>query len=211
MADEAFRRRKGEAATALRRDTRLTAVARVVGLELMAWWSEKRPNGPIYGRTTKYFCDTLGFSDAGVRNAMAQLELFGHFRFARTGRADLAWPTCVSPQLRSLNFSDQIAKQEGVRASNFGAPIKQDHQKNLRGDRGKRAARFVRQEGDNQREREISASLGPDGDEVLSALFSIDGGRPYEQLLVGARHGPLSDEVLADARQAAMRPKAVGE
>jgi hypothetical protein len=31
------------------------------------------------------------------------------------------------------------------------------------------------------------AALGPDGDEVLSALFSIDGGRPYEQLLVGAR------------------------
>lgn len=104
---EPFWKRKSRARTALRRDGNLTALARVVGDELLAWWSERRPDGPIFGQTHKVLSERLGFSEEGIRLACKQLERTGHLEFKRTGRADLVWPKTVTQQERSPKFGDQ--------------------------------------------------------------------------------------------------------
>jgi hypothetical protein len=182
---DAFGRRKGALCTALRRDVRLTATARVVGLEYMAWWGKRNLNGPIYGLTAGKLHELLGFSERAIRNAQEQLERFSHFRFKRTGRADLAWPASVAPpslglgDRRSVNFTDQIGSSDEGRAVESADRKIQETKKNL--------LRSRRCEGDAQTEQKLREALGNDGQEILSALYSIDGGAPYRRLMTLAR------------------------
>jgi hypothetical protein len=146
MDEDSFRDMKGRASTALRRDTRMTGDSRIIGLELMAWWTHERADLPVYGRTNKYLVDTLGLSDATVRAGKADLARFEHFYFLRTGRADLAWPWCVAPHQRSLNFSDQIAEKQRGRPPESGDRKKQDKQE--------KRERALSQEADHAEDRE---------------------------------------------------------
>jgi hypothetical protein len=54
--------------------------------------------------------------------------------------------------------------------------------------------------GDQEVERRVSEQLGDDGDDVLSVLYSIDGGAPYYRLIAAGRDGPLDARQLAAAR-----------
>ena len=53
--------------------------------------------------------------------------------------------------------------------------------------------------GDEQVERRVSLQLGDDGNDVLSVLYSIDGGAPYFALIAAGREGPLDTRELAAA------------
>lgn len=48
----------------------------------------------------------------------------------------------------------------------------------------------------------MSKQLGDDGNDVLSVLYSIDGGAPYYRLIAAGRDGQLDTRQLAAARGA---------
>jgi DNA-binding MarR family transcriptional regulator len=110
-----FYRTRRLALWALRRDVRLTLAARIVGMELIAWWGKGNPKGPIF-RKCGQLAEILNLSEHGVRNAIAQLEEFGHFIFRRTGRASDAWHISMT-EGGSSKFDDLISSIPRDRSS----------------------------------------------------------------------------------------------
>ena len=124
MAGDNFWELKTGKASAIRCDLCLSATARVIGLELLTW--VKSPGDrPIFGDATnnRKLRERLGFSDYALRCGKKELKDREHFRFQRSGRADLAWVIGLGADQRSLDFSDQIAGASQGRSLDFSDQI----------------------------------------------------------------------------------------
>ena len=207
-------------------DPRLSAAARLVGIELLR--CVNRAVGYAWpGR--EFVAMQLAFTVPTVRNSVKDLERLGYFSVERNvdGRTSHYWPRFIErrgkkifPSVRTRgekrlpSGGEQIRPARGeenrpqspLRTSNIN-PSSAEVPKNAQSSRRAEAFRVKYTEltarpGDEQVERRVSLQLGDDGNDVLSVLYSIDGGAPYFRLIAAGREGPLDTRELAAARAA---------
>jgi Helix-turn-helix domain len=220
MADD-FDRARMQMQDELLHETRLSPAARLVGIELLRYVNRRHgyawPGRDLVARQ-------LAITVPTVRNSVKELERLGYFHVERNveGRTSHYWPRFIERRGKIFfppvvgGTGEKNASEEGrqrpareeenrplspLRKSNR-TPSREptvEEQAALR--RLTRLTEF-RKIGDQEVERRVSKQLGIDGDDVLSVLYSIDGGAPYYQLIAAARVEPLDPRQLAAARAA---------
>jgi len=191
----------------LRRDGRLTPLARLVGWEIIscvnsvsgkAWPSQ----GTIAFR--------LSIDKRSVIRAIRELACFDYILVQRVGRFNEYVPK-IGDKLSPKRSANDLGRMTGMQSDgDRKVPGSGDRNVTLSPSRNSlrspstasRGKHFRRQRGDELLERDLSEALGSDGSEILSWLFSIDGGQPYFRLIEMARGGALSEHDLHGARLA---------
>jgi hypothetical protein len=206
----------------LLRDDNLSSTERLVGILLLGYVN--RVSGDAWPANKTMAAD-LGVSLRIVKYATAKLEQLGYFRIERNVRGGSnhyfpCFERCanfapLSGEERSAeNATEGCKKERGKGAENVPqSPLKNSlrtpsTESALLTNPISAAAGIHRQQGsdlhsrkgDEQVERQLSEELGPDGDEILGALHSINGGEPYYRLIAAARHGEVSQRDLYAAR-----------
>jgi hypothetical protein len=205
-------------------DGRLSSSARLVGIFLLG--RVNRVTGYAWPASSTVAAN-LGLALRTVKNATAALERLGYFRIERNVRgssnhyfpcfersANLASHSNVE---RSAEITREGGKKEREKdAKNVPQSLLTNSLKTPSTEHPSltmpcgTAESFQRQQGselrarrgDERLERELSQSFGPDGDEILGKLYSMDGGLPYFRLIAAARRGEVSQRDLHAARLA---------
>jgi hypothetical protein len=224
MASE-FDRARMQMQDLLLHEGQLTPAARLVGIELLR--RVNRVCGYAWPRSQSV-ATALGLALRTVKEATKELERTGYFRVDRNvdGRSNRYWP-CFQRRANSAPLPDVESSAKNVRmeckqererrAKNVPlslrmrpstAPSTGPHESTAAGHAAIRSTQredhgeMRAQRGDEQVERMVSNALGPDGDEILGALHSIDGGRPYYRLIAAGREGVVDERELIAARLA---------
>lgn len=220
MADD-FDRARMQMQDELLHDARLSPATRLVGIELLrcvnrtcgyAW--------PGY----KLIAARLGLDRSTVAAGVVELERNGWFRIDRNvgGRSNRYRPKFIEdtglnfrpvPELRSEKPTPgggNRVPREGKNQTQSPSGTTDINRLSARGPKsvisiGAAEPKYnplQAQRGDQEVERKVSKQLGENGDDILAALHSIDGGAPYYRLIAAGRDGPLHARQLAAARTA---------
>lgn len=206
----------------LLRDGHLSSSERLVGIWLLS--CVNRVCGYAWPSTNRAATE-LSLSVRTVKNANFKLERLGYFHIERNvrGGTNHYWP-CFDRGANSVSppVIEGAAKNEMVGVKNervWGAknipqslpsrslriPSTEDAPQvtpsgSAGGSRREQNSEMRTHKGDEQLERQISQALGPDGDEILGTLYSIDEGRAYYNMIAAARRGETSARELCAAR-----------
>jgi hypothetical protein len=206
----------------LLRDGRLSSSARLVGVYLLG--RVNRATGCAWPASNTVAAD-LHVSLRTVKNATAKLDRLEYFRiernvrggsnhyFPRFERSANSAPLSSAETSGAEKTSEESKKEHARGAENVPQSLLKNSLRTPSTDcRSKcgAAGSIQRQQGsglrarkgDERLERQLSEAFGPDGDEILGTLHSMDGGRPYYRLIAAARRGEVSQSDLHAARLA---------
>jgi hypothetical protein len=220
VADD-FDRARMQMQDELLHETRLSPAARLVGIELL-----RRVNR-VYGYAwpgRNLVARQLAITVPTVRNSVKDLERLGYFSVERNveGRTSHYWPRFIERRGKKISplaaaGTGEKNVSEGGRARSAReeenrplSPLRTSNKTPSTGPTAKEQAALRRlarlselgKPGDQEVERRVSKQLGDDGNDVLSVLYSIDGGAPFYRLIAAGRDGQLDTRQLAAARAA---------